>query len=130
MLEKPCGYAKCDRRGIVTAKGPKTLAAKQFCSISCGARHRLEHGWKPYLNITAAQRRQGGLIGGQLAAERRRRESAKRKAAEIEQFINAAMRTALDRHELARLRVGMTRAFWHGYKLGRHSAWRLKKKAA
>jgi hypothetical protein len=116
IFSKPCERKGC--RDLITAKGPKGLAKRRFCSTRCAALLRIANGTWCQPSLTVEQRSRGGRVGGQASGETRRRRAAVRIAAELEQFLTPEIREALSPQGVARLRALFARAWKRGWTLG------------
>jgi hypothetical protein len=117
-LTKPCARAARGCAGIIEAPGPKTLAKRDFCSVSCAVRARLEAGWQPDRSFTLEQRRRGGKRGGKLAGLRRRRQALVGAVAKLRKFLTPEFLDGLSAEQEARVRVLLARAYRVGHRRG------------
>lgn len=123
-MTKPCGRADRGCLRLIEAPGPKTLASKQFCSLSCSARARFEAGWNPLKSMTREQRSRGGRKGGKASAVHRQRRAALNAIARLEpQLLTPAFVEELSRDQIARLKAILVRADRQAYKRGFHAGW-------
>lgn len=118
MLSKPCGRAArgCDR--AIEAPGPRTLAARQFCSVRCAVLARMEAGWKPQDALTPAQRQLGGRRGGKTSGLHKRKRAMVSAVAELERFLTPEFLEGLLPDQAARVRVLLARAYRRGHRRG------------
>jgi hypothetical protein len=123
MLSKPCGRADRGCKGVITAPGPKTLAMRSWCSVSCAVKARVEAGWRPETCLTADVRRRAGSIGGRIAGDRRKRQSMIRVVAALESLIPDGLKAGLTDAQLRCVKVLLGRGFQQGHDLGYHAGW-------
>jgi hypothetical protein len=123
MLSKPCGRADRGCKGVITAPGPKTLAMRSWCSVSCAVKARVEAGWKPETCLTADVRRRAGSIGGRIAGDRRKQRTMVRVVRALESLIPAALKDELTDQQFRCVKVLIGRAFLEGRELGYHAGW-------
>lgn len=115
-FSKLCGRVGC--RELVIGRGPKTLAQREFCSVSCAVRQRIETGTWHYPVLSDAARRRGGSVGGRRSAEVRRALAMQRQAAALAEKLTPDMLAVLTARQVALIRVLLVHAWRRGRKTG------------
>jgi hypothetical protein len=112
-VSKPCERGGCT--GTVYAWGPRTLAARKFCSARCTALERVRIAG---MAIPLTARQIGGFIGGRIAGDRRRRHAVARAVERVYAVLPVDILEALTRDQLARLRVALAQLDRESYRRG------------
>lgn len=121
MFSKPCRRPTCPV--LITARGPKGLAKRIYCSRSCSALERVAAGWQPHAHLTPEHYIKAGQRGGKIAGENRRKRKVLETVRRLTTLIPAAMQEALGRQELRRVQVLLQRAHDEGYTRGYRASW-------
>lgn len=115
-LTKACARVGCPHP--ISAPGPKGLAARTWCSVSCAVSDRVARGWQPHSSLTPASRAKGGAKGGKLAGLRRRKACLLRHVKQMEPLLTEPFRDGLSPEQVARVKVLLGRAHRRGHRIG------------
>lgn len=127
MLTKPCARSLSHAcPGLITAKGPKGLARRTWCSVSCAIQARLDAGWQPHATLTPENRSKGGVQGGKIAGLHRRKHVMQQAAKHLERHLTPDLLEALSVPQAARIKVLLARAYRVGHRTGYRAGYAAK----
>lgn len=124
MCSKPCARPSCPHM-IVQDHGPKTFAARKYCSTSCGMRHRREQGWTPA--IAPETYRRAGAIGGKASGQVRRKRALLVVVDQIKPILPKWFYVDLDAEQRALVLALIARTGRRMYRLGKKADFEARK---